>query len=122
MKKIVADQIVNIVDFNSAMLFNREPHYGDYKSEAIIKTTPCAERKGHYFNLRTGQEVQPRKDSCVWKITPGTVLRYADGNMMLITRFIGADRSLGCGLISPNEFNPQSMVMRDVIDRPQNRK
>ena len=117
MKKIFADTVVNIIDFNSAMIFMREPHYGEYGNEAITKTTPCRLHNGHYFDLRTGQEVKPREGACIWNVMPGTVFRYKDGEMILITRFIG-DRSLGYGKISAQDFNPKSMVLRDIIDKP----
>ena len=117
MKKIFSDTVVNVINFNSAMLFNREPHYCDYGNPAITKTTPCRVHNGRYFDLKTGQEVIPSKNACMWKVLPGTVFRYKDGEMILITRFI-EDRSLGYGSISPKDFNPLSMVLHNIVDKP----
>jgi hypothetical protein len=77
--------------------------------------TPCEERDGRYFDLRTGAEVARTKDTMIWNNLTGTVFQYPDGECILLTRRL-SNQQLLCMEITPKDFR-STMVLRHVVER-----
>ena len=110
------DKAVTLVTVPAVISLTMYPHIGAYKNPYILRTVPCEEKNGKFFDLRTGEQVQKTENTLVWSNLSGSFFRYPDGYELLLSRRYADNKLL---VFEPEEkaFNPESMLFRPVIFR-----
>lgn len=91
----------------------KHPHIGNYQSPHILSVVPAVEKQGHFFELRTGKEIQKNEEMLVWPVLTGTVFVYPDGEMLLVSRHF-ADGELITLHINKKQYHKETMILRSV--------
>ena len=114
-KVLTGTSLVSLVFIPSAFAGSLMiPKYGEYEHQNISRIVPCEVVGDKFFDLRTGQQVQPDQHTQIWTANTGTVFTYPDGAELLIAKRY-ADNKLVCyQLEDESEFHEQSMLRRNV--------
>ena len=109
----VSNQLTNLVFFGPVVSFNSIPNIGEFSHRNIKRIVPCEVRKGKYFDLRYGKQVEKEGNVQEWPLFKGSVLRYADKRQFLISRLIAEQENILIE-IPADGFHPESMVRLPV--------
>lgn len=117
MKKIkTIESAVTLVTLPQFLPVLMWPHVGDYDNPYILRTIPCEKKNGHYFDLRSGEEVQKIKGMREWNNLSGSLFCYPDGYQLLLSRRYRDNKIM---VFEPEEkqLSPLSTILRPVIHR-----
>jgi hypothetical protein len=70
------------------------PYVGEFNHWNIRKVTPVYKNGEKFYDIRTGKPVLPKKNTKIWPLFTGTVLKYPNGQKMLLSRRFNAERSI----------------------------
>lgn len=118
--KTISNTIVTLVTLPETLSILDEPKLGDYDNKYIKKTVPCEKVQGRFYDLRSGKEVKKSGNTKEWRNLTGTVFQYPDGKMLLITHRYRKNFENLCVEMTPDEFHPETMLMRPVIAMKKN--
>ncbi|MCQ2734372.1 MAG: hypothetical protein MJ212_00280 [Alphaproteobacteria bacterium] len=91
----------------------KQPHVWEFQNPSISSVTPALEQEGHFFELRTGREIQKDENTMAWPVLTGTVFVYPDGEMLLLSRRF-ADGELITLPITKKQYHKETMVLHYV--------
>lgn len=106
--------VVVLVTIPKFMPMLQQPRLGEYSSRYIVKTTPCENINGKYFDLRTGEEVRKAANMLEWPVLSGVVFSYPKDNLLISRRY--KDGKLLLLRLETREITP-CMVINKVMRR-----